>query len=337
MPVITYTAVEGNGNDIELKLSIDGKSPYTQLENFLVYRVWKNVTDEFSSDSDGDEFSPEQEESFVSKTTEIYDSDGFVTEPLCVALTAGEHYISLSIGGEPIRIERLVFDTPQTLIKYDEYAEKYKNAAEYKGKEIVLEGEKAIEKSQKSFVPMASRNDAAQDQANWEKEYKVTTGDMDGNGILSKTEIEKLKKINSSGSGKTTEEKPRTGFKFDSTEKANIRNIYNEAYDEAIKAGASVDDANMQAATVLENYLAENSFSNLNSAEEDIIAQIIGSDAKYYKLDGKHYTEDELWEAIKKKYPKATQTGLSMLHKAIISGEISDVSAEFIEELFNKK
>ena len=184
---------------------------------------------------------------------------------------------------------------------------------------------------------LASRNDAAQDQANWEKEYKVTTGDMDGNGILSKTEIEKLKKINSSGSGKTTEEKPRTGFKFDSTEKANIRNIYNEAYDEAIKAGASVDDANMQAATVLENYLAENSFSNLNSAEEDIIAQIIGSDAKYYKLDGKHYTEDELWEAIKKKYPKATQTGLSMLHKAIISGEISDVSAEFIEELFNKK
>ena len=160
MPVITYSAIEGNGNDIELKLTVDGKSPYTQSENFLVYRVWKNVTDEFSSDSDGDEFSPEQEESFVSKTTEIYDSDGFVTEPLCVALTAGEHYISLSIGGEPIRIERLVFDTPQTLIKYDEYAEKYKNAAEYKGKEIVLEGEKAIEKSQKSFVPLASRNDA---------------------------------------------------------------------------------------------------------------------------------------------------------------------------------
>jgi hypothetical protein len=137
-----------------------------------------------------------------------------------------------------------------------------------------------------------------QDQANWEK------------------------KFNSSGSDNTTNDKPRTGFKFDSTEKANIRNIYNGAYDEAIKAGASVDDANKQAATVLENYLTENGITNLNSAEEDIIVQIVESDAKYYELDGKHYTEDELWEALKKKFPKARPEGLSLIHKEIISGKI---------------
>ena len=160
MPVLTYCAIVGNGNDIELELKVDGKSPYAQAENFLVYRTWKNVSDKFSANSDGNEFSPEQEEIFVSNTTKIYDSEGFVTEPLCVALTAGEHNISLSIKDEPVRIEKLSLDVPETLIKYEEYAAKYKNAASYKGKEIVLEGEKATAKSQKSFVPLADRNNA---------------------------------------------------------------------------------------------------------------------------------------------------------------------------------
>jgi ABC-type glycerol-3-phosphate transport system substrate-binding protein len=160
VPLITYCAIAGNGNDIELELAVDGNAPYSQAENFLVYRTWKNVSDEFSANSDGNEFSPEQEEIFVSNTTKIYDSEGFVTEPLCIALTAGEHYISLSIKGEPVRIEKLVLTIHETLIKYEEYAAKYKNAAQYKGEEIVLEGEKATEKSQKSFVPLADRNNA---------------------------------------------------------------------------------------------------------------------------------------------------------------------------------
>ena len=166
MPVITYSAITGNGNDIELQLKVDGNSPYTQAENFLVYRTWKNVSDEFSTDSDGNEFSPEQEEIFISNSTKIYDSEGFVTEPLCVALTAGEHNISLTIKDEPLRIEKLSLDIPETLIKYEEYAAKYKNAALYKGKEIVLEGEKATAKSQKSFVPLADRNSADVSPAN---------------------------------------------------------------------------------------------------------------------------------------------------------------------------
>ena len=222
--------------------------------------------------------------------------------------------------------------------------EKWKNIEYNRG---VLESDRNFEENQRQYNDSQywSNYWNKQDQANWEKnyslsekEYMLSTGDTNKDGKLSSDELAAYESTYGSIKGSnTTEEKPRTGFKFDSTEKANIRNIYNEAYDEAIKAGASEDDANKQAATVLENYLAENSFSNLNSAEEDIIAQIISSDAKYYKLDGKYYTDDELWEAIKKKFPKATPKGLSMLHKAIISGEISDGSAKSIEEFFNKK
>ncbi len=160
MPVLTYGTIAGNGNDVELSLRVDGKSPYEQAENFLVYRVWKNNTDEFSANSDGDEFSPEQEEIFVSSTAKLYDSEGFVTKPLCLALSKGEHSITISLEEEPAKIEKLVLAVPETLPTYKEYAAKYKNSRNYTGKEIVLEGEKATAKSQKSFVPLADRNSA---------------------------------------------------------------------------------------------------------------------------------------------------------------------------------
>ena len=123
--------------------------------------MWKNATDTFSANADGDEFSPEQEEVFVSSTAKLYDSEGFVTEPLCLALRKGEHVLSLSFGEEPVKIEKLVLAVPETLPTYEEYAAKHENASDYTGEEIVLEGEKATAKSQKSFVPLADRNSAA--------------------------------------------------------------------------------------------------------------------------------------------------------------------------------
>ncbi|MBO5021248.1 MAG: extracellular solute-binding protein, partial [Clostridia bacterium] len=166
MPVIKYTAIDSNGSDIELKLIVDGKSPYIQTENFLLYRLWKNTSDKFSSNEDGDEFSPEQEEVFVSQTSKIYDTEGFVTTPLLVALGSGKHTVSLSIIGEPVRIEALSLAVPEELPTYADYSAKYKDAASYDGKEIVVEGEKATLKSQRSFVPLADRNSADVSPAN---------------------------------------------------------------------------------------------------------------------------------------------------------------------------
>lgn len=166
MPVIKYTAINSNGSDLELKFSVDGESPYIQTENFLLYRLWKNAADEFSTNENGDEFSPEQEEVFASQISEIYDTEGFVTTPLLVALSSGKHTVTLTIKGEPIRIEALSLDIPEELISYADYSAEYKGAASYSGDEIVVEGEKATLKSQRSFVPLADRNSADVSPAN---------------------------------------------------------------------------------------------------------------------------------------------------------------------------
>ncbi|MBE6727419.1 MAG: extracellular solute-binding protein [Ruminococcaceae bacterium] len=161
IPFIYYTAIDGNGSNIELSLSIDGEIPYTQAENFLLYRQWKNSTDTFDkSKKSNDEFSPEQIEVFEKQVSGIFDSEGFVTDELKIALSKGVHTVSLSLKAESVRIEKLVFEIPQELPSYNEYAFGFKNSPSYSGKEIVIEGEKAKAKSQKSFVPMSARNDA---------------------------------------------------------------------------------------------------------------------------------------------------------------------------------
>ena len=159
-PMITYCPLPGNGSDIEMSLCIDGEVPYSQAEMFLLYRTWRNVSNDFSSNQNGDEFCPEQEEVFESRTSGVFDREGFVTAPLCIALSKGSHTLTVKTVGEPVRIELMKLVAPQVLPTYEEYAAGFPDAKDYNGEEIVIEGENAEFKSQKSFVPQAARNNA---------------------------------------------------------------------------------------------------------------------------------------------------------------------------------
>lgn len=161
-PSFTYFSLPGNGSDIELALTVDGKSPYYQADNFLLYRLWKNKTNEISTDEEGNEYSPEQVEAYEWQTADLRDSDGFVTDSLCLALKAGKHTITLTAGGEPVKIGSLKLLPPEVLPAYTEYLSKQKNQnkANYDGEPIIIQGEDAVAKSQKMFIPLACKNDA---------------------------------------------------------------------------------------------------------------------------------------------------------------------------------
>ena len=159
-PQIEYCGIEKSGGDIELTLLIDGKLPYSQAENFYLYRLWENAEKDFSENKRGDEYSPEQRELFNWQKGNINDSEGFVTEPLCIALSKGNHTLTLTLNNEAVKIKNVTLKTPETLLTYAEYKSQITDTKKYGGKEIVIEGEKAEFKSQKSFVPLADRNDA---------------------------------------------------------------------------------------------------------------------------------------------------------------------------------
>lgn len=159
-PEIVYTALPGSNSDIEMRLLIDGAFVYSQADNFTLNRIWKNSTEEYGKDRKGDEYSPEQQEVFEPQKSTLTDSDGFVTEPLTVALSKGEHTVTLQLLNEAVKIEKIILNIPESLADYSVYKSKIENNTEYNGNEIVLEGERADYKSQNSLIPLADRNSA---------------------------------------------------------------------------------------------------------------------------------------------------------------------------------
>lgn len=165
-PRFTYLALPGNGNDIELELRVDGKVPFSQARNFLLYRLWKNASDEISKDKYGNEYSPEQVEASEWQTSQLRDSDGFIIYPLCLALKSGRHTVTLTAAGEPVKIGKIVLTSPESVPSYKDYAAHYDAGKTYAGDPLTTEGESAVYKSQKMFIPQANRNDVAVTPAN---------------------------------------------------------------------------------------------------------------------------------------------------------------------------
>lgn len=158
-PHITYCALEGTGGDVLIDLLLDGESAYNQMSNLALTRLWKNTTEDFQTDEEGNEFSPEQVEVFEWQTTKLFDSEGFVTEPLCVALTKGEHELTIVLNSECVEIGSIQLAEPEALLGYEEYRKLY-DESNYVGNKLIFEGEHATYKNQKTYIPLSARNDA---------------------------------------------------------------------------------------------------------------------------------------------------------------------------------
>jgi len=158
-PAISYTAILGNGNDIEISFLVDGEVPYPELQNVLLPRLWKNAVTDFEEDEEGNQYSPEQIEIFERQNQNLIDDEGFCTDNLKIALKKGEHTIKIVLNSEKVNIEKITLGEITGNITYKEYKAQF-NGSNYSGEYIVYEGEKAEYKSQKSFVPLTNRNDA---------------------------------------------------------------------------------------------------------------------------------------------------------------------------------
>ena len=178
---ITYRALPGTGGDILLSLLLDGQLPYAQMSNLRLNRLWKNSTEEFQTDEDGDQFSPEQEEVFQWQTAKLYDSEGFITEPLRLALSAGEHELTIVLNSECVTVGSVILAQPEQLPTYEEYAKQHQGA-DYEGEKLIYEGEMAALKSQRMYIPMSARNDADVSPADPYKKLNNYIGGTNWNG-----------------------------------------------------------------------------------------------------------------------------------------------------------
>lgn len=172
---VDYYTVPGKNSEIERSFFVDGKLPYKELSMVTFQRIWKIITDEeykdengvtvkvWEKDNQGNDVKPECIETPEWQTRYVYDSDGYITEPLSVYLTEGEHILSILSIKEPMLIGKIELCNEGDIRSYKEIKAEWdkKGVTDTKGCKVLIEGEYASKMSSQMLHPK-------QDQASCE-------------------------------------------------------------------------------------------------------------------------------------------------------------------------
>ena len=160
---LTYYPVEGNGSSIQRGFFVDGELPYRQMAEVEFSRVWVNSVNEWESDNQGNDLKPTQIEAPEWVTSQLYDVDGYVVEPLSVYLEAGSHTITVVSQREPMVIGSLIIkNEPDTLSYADQLAAwQAAGAKDTAGRTIELQAEYAQKKSSSILYPTQDQSSPA--------------------------------------------------------------------------------------------------------------------------------------------------------------------------------
>ncbi|MBQ4155362.1 MAG: extracellular solute-binding protein [Clostridia bacterium] len=157
--VLNYYTVAGKDINISRELQINGEIPFENVGSCNFTRCFtdklverKDGTVGFKIDYYGNEMRPDQVEIFEWRSAYITDSYGYVTEPLEFFFKKGENTISLNGVAEPVIIGSIEIVPFKKTIGYDEYIKQY-SGKDYDGEEIIIEGESALYKSDKTLYP----------------------------------------------------------------------------------------------------------------------------------------------------------------------------------------
>ena len=145
--MFNYAGLEGSSLDIELSVLIDGKLLWDDLSDIELQRWWKNSSDEWLTDRDGNQVTSEQVEAFAFREQYAYDKSGIEKDYYLFALTEGVHTVTLTAKQEPFALKSLTFTAVSGTKKYSEAAEAFKGLPNYEGDDIVIQCEDAFEKS----------------------------------------------------------------------------------------------------------------------------------------------------------------------------------------------
>ncbi|MBQ7955199.1 MAG: extracellular solute-binding protein [Lachnospiraceae bacterium] len=169
---VVYYPVEGKNSDIERSVFVDGALPYGELSLVKFQRVWKSYVDnshvnengitvkEWEKDNQGNDVKPASVEIPEWQTRYLYDSNGYVTEPLSLYLEKGEHTISFLSLKEPMLIKELILNNSGNIQSYEEVLAKWEKsgAKDTSGKLITIEGEYASKTSSQMLYPIQDQS-----------------------------------------------------------------------------------------------------------------------------------------------------------------------------------
>ncbi len=169
---LLYYPIEGKNSEIQRGFFVDGKLPYRELAVIEFSRIWAvdvegSHEDEngilvrnWESDNQGNNLKPSMVEKPEWVTSYLYDSDGYVTEPLAVYLEKGEHTITVMSGKEPMLLRKLVLSNTEPIKSYAEVKAQWdsEGAKETSGQRIRIEAENVVKTSSQMLYPQQDQS-----------------------------------------------------------------------------------------------------------------------------------------------------------------------------------
>lgn len=171
---LEYYPVEGKSSDIQRSIFIDGELPFKEFSIVSFPRVWESHVEEsyvdengvtvkvWKADNQGNQEKPESVEIPEWQTRYTYDSNGYIKEALSVYLSAGKHTVTLMSVREPMLLGSIRFDNASAPLPYETVKADWeaKGAVDYKGGNIVIEGEYASKTSSQMLYPQQDQASA---------------------------------------------------------------------------------------------------------------------------------------------------------------------------------
>ncbi len=164
---LLYYPIEGKESSIERAFFIDGELPYGELASVEFVRIWTNdVTETYvdengvtvkawESDNQGNEIKPDTIEIPEWTTQYLYDSKGYVVDPLYVYLEAGTHTITMMSLKEPMLLNEIIINNVEEVQDYATVKAAWdaSGATYTSGQEIRIEAENATKTSSQMLYP----------------------------------------------------------------------------------------------------------------------------------------------------------------------------------------
>ncbi len=154
-----YLPVADKPINAELRLYIDGETPFKEATSITFSRIWKDEYPDSAKfndyghriDSNGNELAPSAVE--IQRWTDvvIHDNDYMTDADLLFYFEAGEHTIRFASQRESVAFASLKLTSVDENISYDEYLSKHSGAEKYTGAAIRYEAENASERSDRAL------------------------------------------------------------------------------------------------------------------------------------------------------------------------------------------
>ncbi len=172
---LLYYPYHGKNSAIQRAFFVDGKLPYRELAMVEFTRVWHNgdfetEVDEngvtvvlWDGDNQGNDLKPSPKEIPEWVESNLYDSNGYITDQLSLYLEAGDHVLTMVALREPMLLRSLTFQQTARPAAYADVKAAGDAAGHQDVKDVVVrfEAENAVKTSSQMLYPVQDQSSSA--------------------------------------------------------------------------------------------------------------------------------------------------------------------------------